>query len=302
MGGNLAWTLRCEDGTEYRMDRWTNSMPALILNPGFLAGEDVAIEAALGSWIAMQEDWEENREIGTFRHTMTASYAPYPYGLKPSEYGLVVTDFVTKTILSLQNYTDLGRIYAMRQCHGPDSSEIAPGKAEQIATHAREGSVKHYEFILRNDAAARAFETLGAHIEAHPNDKTVRIVTVPGTVDLAALNAVCDALRNDVPEHPQASVIAAMRNQMEAGNVAEGKRAKMAAALEALTRSHRHSHNPFISGYAVIDLAPFTLEDFPNTAEGFTAMRARVLALGFTLDASEEEGWAERIAYCLEEA
>ena len=110
MGGNLAWTLRLEDGTEYRMDRWTNPMPELIVTPAFLEGEPAALEEALSDWMAMKTDWDGNGATGDFAFPMTSAYAPYPFGLKPSEYGIVVTDFVSQTILSLQGYTDLGGI------------------------------------------------------------------------------------------------------------------------------------------------------------------------------------------------
>lgn len=111
MGGNVAWTLRLADGTEHRMDRWTNIFPEITMNDAFLAGEQAAIDEALESWLGMKADWEANRETGKFRHNMTEVYAPYPFGLRPSEYGFIVTDFVTKTIISCQHYTNMTRLF-----------------------------------------------------------------------------------------------------------------------------------------------------------------------------------------------
>lgn len=111
MGGNVAWTIRQADGTEYRMDRWTNIFPDVTMNDAFLGGEPEAFAAAIESWLSMKDDWERNRATGKFENNMTKVYAPYPFGLRPSEYGFIVTDFVTKTMISCQHYTTLGRFF-----------------------------------------------------------------------------------------------------------------------------------------------------------------------------------------------
>jgi len=110
MGGNIAWTIRLEDSTEYRMERWTNIFPEVTMDDTFLLGSPLAFEDAMRSWFAMKQDWEDNKDTGQFRENMTSVYAPYPNLLAPSEYGLVVTDFVSKTIISCNGYTSLERV------------------------------------------------------------------------------------------------------------------------------------------------------------------------------------------------
>lgn len=112
MGGNIAWTIRKADGTEFRMDRWTNIISDSI-NDDFLEGKEEAFNEAMESWLSMKDDWEKNGPKGPFEHPMTDVYAPYPYGLMPSEYGFIVTDFVTKTLISCNSYTSFNHIWAM---------------------------------------------------------------------------------------------------------------------------------------------------------------------------------------------
>ena len=73
----------------------------------------------------------------------------------------------------------------------------------------------------------------------------------------------------------------------------------MRSALEhALKTIETHGvadESPFIHGDAVLDLAPFSIEDFPETPRGYEAMRERILELGFTLSAEEHAAWDARI-------
>jgi hypothetical protein len=131
MGGNVAWTLRLADRTEHRMDRWTNifsGVDGVTTDDAFLRGEPKAIEDALQSWLAMKSDWEKNQDTGEFEHNMTSVYAPYPYGLKPSEYGFFVTDFINHTIVSCQHYTTLMRFHVYPSYNEPEN--LIPPNAE----------------------------------------------------------------------------------------------------------------------------------------------------------------------------
>jgi len=299
MGGNLAWTLRLDDGTQYRMDRWTNAMPELITDPDFIAGEPAAIETALESWLDMKADWEENRGTEAFRHPMTPVYAPYPFGLRPSEYGLVVTDFQTRTILSLQGYTNFGTINAVRLCYGGHAAQTFAHKVDQLEKWASKGRVARYEFTLRREDAARRLEEVGGTVAPHVHGDAWTAI-VPGEVSLSDLTALCDTIRDDIPPHPEADKIAAARTA--ARELPEGSEEARRAFLmaDALERHHAMEHDPFIFAQAVPDFAPFTLEEFDEDAEGFAALRMRVLELGFEPDAEEIAGWDERIAYLRE--
>jgi hypothetical protein len=107
MGGSVAWTIRQSDGTEHRMQRWTNILADAHWEDGFLHEKKEAVDYALETWRNMAADYEANHATGEFEIDMTPVYAPYPYGLRPSEYGVIVTDFQTKTIISSQHYTSL---------------------------------------------------------------------------------------------------------------------------------------------------------------------------------------------------
>jgi hypothetical protein len=108
MGGSIAVTLREPDGTEHRMCRWTNALPAFVNNMRLVNKDLVHIKKYVARWTEMREDWELNHEDKCFEFDMTPVYAPYPY-LAPMGYGLVVIDMMKDQLLSCQGYTNLGR-------------------------------------------------------------------------------------------------------------------------------------------------------------------------------------------------
>ena len=119
MGGSIAWTVREANGVEHRMKRWTNIMPGTITDD-FLAGDPALFAEAMESYLGMKADWERNGPDGPFEHNMTDAYAPYPYGLTPAEYGFIVTDFQTKTLISCNHYTSFDHIWVMRSMFHAD--------------------------------------------------------------------------------------------------------------------------------------------------------------------------------------
>ncbi len=295
MGGNLAWTLRTQAGTEYRMDRWTNGIPALIHADGFLSGQPAAIEQALEEWLVMKDDWQRNRANETFEHQMTAVYAPYPFGLKPSEYGLIVTDFATKTILSLQGYTNLSRLNATRLCHGPMADEFAPARSDQIRHAAAAGRIKTYEIMIKGADASQEMKASGAEIEASPYGDDVFFARFPGSTRYDILSELCDRIRDNVPAHPRSDDIADWRRNLASRPDGDSEKVRIASALDMMESSHKAEQNPIMSASAIIDLSPFTLEEFTEDAEGYAALRERIGDLGFALTAEEEEAWQTRI-------
>lgn len=111
MGGTVAVTLRKPDGTEYRMNRWTNSMSWGICNLKMLNSDEQHIEDYLHQWKEMRDDYERNKDSGEFEHNMTDCYFPSD-GLAPCGYGLVVVDHINKVILDMQGYTSFDTICA----------------------------------------------------------------------------------------------------------------------------------------------------------------------------------------------
>lgn len=121
MGGSIGFTIREKNGTEHRMCRWTNSMPGFINHIDFIEESDEHLQNYLKVYLDMKEDWEkhgedwdaEGRDYGIFEHHMTPVYAPFNGILAPIEYGLVVVDYQTNTVLHCQGYTSFGSIYGM---------------------------------------------------------------------------------------------------------------------------------------------------------------------------------------------
>jgi hypothetical protein len=109
MGGNLAVTIREEDGTEHRMSRWTNPTPYFVNNMLLLQKDKDYLKNYLKTWYDMREDYLANQATGNFKHNMTSMYCDHPY-LAPDEYGQLVIDYKENKILSSQGYTHLGMI------------------------------------------------------------------------------------------------------------------------------------------------------------------------------------------------
>ena len=110
MGGAVAVTIRVDEETEYRMARWTNGLPWFIIHPGLYGKSTTHLHEYLSPWLDMRSDYEANKDTGDFKHPMTGSYHPY-YALAPYDYGLVVIDFVTDSILSCQGYCSIDTLY-----------------------------------------------------------------------------------------------------------------------------------------------------------------------------------------------
>lgn len=262
MGGSLAWTLRLSDGTEYRMNRWTNEMPHLIVHPDFLDEKPERISECLSSWLDLKADWEENRESGVFRNQIAGVYAPYPYGLRRSEYGLVVTDFQSRTILTHQDYSDLSRIMLPWIQFGcaPDRNML--GYFDRATAFERVGRVKHFEMIVEGEDIARALEELGARFETSARGNSL-LAKIPGTVSLADLHAATRAI------------------------VARARDAWMLDP-ECNPRCY--------SAAMVFDPAPFSIENFSRFPDGWRRMHARIRDIGLALTPREAGTWEAELA------
>jgi len=104
MGGVIALTVRLPDGKEYRMERWTNILPSIIHAPKFWNG-DPAI------WKDPLEHWVRESAKKAKGETIISSWQMYKHPfLAPSEYGILVIDYTTMTIVSAQGYESLTNI------------------------------------------------------------------------------------------------------------------------------------------------------------------------------------------------
>jgi hypothetical protein len=294
MGGALALTIRLEDGTQYRMNQWTNSMPGILHASDFLDGTPQGIDGAVSHWLEMKADWEAHRGDKAYEHPMTPAYGPYPYGLKPSEYGLVVVDFVSKTILSLQGYSNLERAMLVRQVYGVHANESSPHKVEELAELVDAGRIKEYRLCINRQDALEPFRALGCRIE-DTRSRNAWYVIAPGDIDLVRLTQACDQARSILPENPHREEIAKLTKALSEGSCDPKEAEQARTLLDIMESSHVAAHNPFLSGHAIIDFHPFSFEEFPETSQGYAALLGRILELGFELDAKERASWNKHL-------
>ena len=121
MGGNVNVFLRDNNRNFYKMTRWTNTLPSFLDCIGHVENEETHLDEYLESWLGMKEDWDKNRKTSLFELNMTSVYFPSPNRICRSEYGLVFVDYITKTIISYQDYTQIGVVglagFKMRYGH-----------------------------------------------------------------------------------------------------------------------------------------------------------------------------------------
>lgn len=99
MGGIVALTIRFEEGREWRGSCWTNVLPHGLFVPEFFASDADVSRRHVEKWIAAIDE-----------HRAAEPEVAEVWGwhklLAPVEYGLVVVDFVSRTLISHQGYTD----------------------------------------------------------------------------------------------------------------------------------------------------------------------------------------------------
>lgn len=112
MGGIVGLTVRFSDHLEYRGSCWTNALPNGLFNKDFYIKD--RSEQHTRGWLmkvlggrALEKDLEELWG----NHHMLA----------PVEYGLVIVDYRTGTVVSCQGYTSVDREYTFS--HDPDQAD-----------------------------------------------------------------------------------------------------------------------------------------------------------------------------------
>lgn len=112
MGGSIGFTIREENGKEHRMCRWTNVTPGFFNNIRFINKDPEYLNNFLKTWQDFVEDYKLHKKDKKFVHNMTDIYAPYPF-LAPIEYGLIVVDYKTNTVIHSQNYSSIDKFLAI---------------------------------------------------------------------------------------------------------------------------------------------------------------------------------------------
>lgn len=107
MGGSVNVFIQDKNRKFYKMTRWTNTISSYLDFIGHI-DEDKNLKEYLYEWLKMKKDWDENSPNGPFTHPMTQFYFPSPTKICEEEYGLVFVDYITKQIISYQDYTHPG--------------------------------------------------------------------------------------------------------------------------------------------------------------------------------------------------
>jgi hypothetical protein len=131
MGGTIGFTLREKSGEEHRMSRWTNWTPWAIDNLKLVKNDPQHISDILHEWIE-ESALPEDEKHWAYR---------YPY-LAPSEYGLVVVDFVNNKILDCNHYHHFAHMHSIglkneyQATHISDSAVTLGGDGESLGLAA----------------------------------------------------------------------------------------------------------------------------------------------------------------------
>ena len=107
MGGELMVGIRDREGKEWLSLRWTNSMHAILANPKFYLDQDYLQEIL--NMAQPGHTWP--KAVPTLR-------------VEPSEYGVILVDFLTKRILSRQDYCTFGKWYIFNSDQAKDVRAI----------------------------------------------------------------------------------------------------------------------------------------------------------------------------------
>ena len=270
MGGTISIALRRRgaDGatpSTLSMRRWTNILPTTLHDPAFLDMDDQAIDSFLQTWRDMANDWMAHGPQGPFVHPMTDVYAPYPAPLAPDGYGLVVIDELHASILSMQSYCSIGSLTWLEGSGGAMANMFDDGeKAALVRDLSKAGRIVRYEASARD----------------------------PNSPDIAPYLALPGARMEPKPRHQRATRYPNEAVYHLPGTVAPDDVVAAGEALRATSRSDM----PVEFFRVHVDMRPFTVHLFDETANGARAMRAHMQSLGFAFTAEDDALWDAWIA------
>jgi len=253
MGGTLNWVIRDATGSVRCFTGWTNTLPTGMLTPAFARGENAGIEYAIGKIT----DGKQKSD-----------------GLHPSGYGLIVTDFMTGSILSMQGYTDLTRILAFSNVYADMDSHHA-----QLRKLSEAGLITSYELTISRKDVEFFLETHGASVEwlnasfataTFPGERSYDEVT---EIERTAREKFELVFPRDVRSEDDPRLLEYLK------------------VHQAASEEERKPAFPSC-GQANLSLGGLAIIDFDETAEGGREMLSELRNLGFDLSQAEEEAWA----------
>lgn len=125
MGGAIGFVVREENGTEHRMCRHTNNFPWYTDNIGLAEKDPGHLQKWLDGWETLK-GWYKN-ERGQTKADWLVPYA----GLNPVEYGLIVVDYKTNTILDMNNYHQVGNLSMVCLANDIEITKVTDKKTKQ---------------------------------------------------------------------------------------------------------------------------------------------------------------------------
>jgi hypothetical protein len=109
MGGLVKVIVRKEDGQIISMNRWTSGLPCILHDPKIYFGDESALNMYLKAYSDALADYEKHKDDKKFEINMTSSCIFEGHdNLAPVDYGIVVLDFITKTLISCNGYSNNG--------------------------------------------------------------------------------------------------------------------------------------------------------------------------------------------------
>lgn len=155
MGGLVKVIIRKEDGQIISMNRWTSGLCNVLHDPEIYLSNTNALELYLKPYFDAVADYEKHKEDKNFEINMTSSCIFDGHdNLAPVDYGIVVLDFMTKTLISCNGYSNRGTFVAYR-----DNDYECKGLNFDCSVISEE------EFInmLKNDQIKELMDTSGQH-------------------------------------------------------------------------------------------------------------------------------------------
>lgn len=116
MGGLVKVIVRKENGEIISMNRWTSGLPCILHDPKIYLGNKSALDMYLKPYFDAVTDYERHTEDKKFEINMTSTCIFDGHdNLAPVEYGIVVLDFMTKTLISCNGYSNRGTFVGYRE-------------------------------------------------------------------------------------------------------------------------------------------------------------------------------------------
>jgi len=115
MGGLVKVIVRKEDGEIISMNRWTSGLPCILHEPKIYFGDKNSLDMYLKPYSDALADYEKHKDDEKFEINMTSSCIFEGHdNLAPVDYGIVVLDFMTKTLISCNGYSNNGSYISYR--------------------------------------------------------------------------------------------------------------------------------------------------------------------------------------------